>query len=558
MKSPVRNPFIFEGPVLRSDFIGRRHEVNLVLDRVSHTRASIAIAGERRIGKTSLMHYVANPDVVQHWNMDPSRSMFTYLDCGTVPQFSIARFWQTVLRKLDHSLRQNPDMEVLRGHIARLLETPEIVTQDIEFLLDDLGAAGFVWVLLLDEFEWLVRIDLENEGTTRDLLGGLRGLINHVPRVLSLIVATRQPLHDICRDIRFMGSPFYNSFVYVHLRPFQPHEADSLIQQMLHGTAICFTSEERLFLHELAGLHPLLLQAAAFCLFNAKASGAESSSLDLDAIRDQYARLVEHQFEDLWRWSQPREKLLLLALALDDPASAPWLESWVHERDSLLQRGLITKTGMQDYRPFSSVFRQWLLDNDYRLVDDPFKRWAKENGHEQWMVQYAQLQPEQEISPTTAKPSKRAPASPVIFISYSHMDRKYKDALLRHLRILEGAELVEDIWTDDTIAAGENWEARINEAIARAQVAIFLISADSLNSAFIRSREIPELLRRRESEGLVVIPVVARPCAWERVSWLRSMQVRPTDGSPLSRAGGRHLDKDLALLADEIARLLLR
>ena len=149
---------------------------------------------------------------------------------------------------------------------------------------------------------------------------------------------------------------------------------------------------------------------------------------------------------------------------------------------------------MQDYRPFSSVFRQWLLDNDYRLVDDPFKRWAKENGHEQWMVEYAHLQPEQEISPITAKPSKRAAASPVIFISYSHMDRKYKDALLRHLRILEGAELVEDIWTDDTIAAGENWEARINEAIARAQVAIFLISADSLNSAFIRSREIPDLI----------------------------------------------------------------
>jgi hypothetical protein len=213
---------------------------------------------------------------------------------------------------------------------------------------------------------------------------------------------------------------------------------------------------------------------------------------------------------------------------------------------------------MQDYRPFSSVFRQWLLDNDYRLVDEPFKRWARENGHEQWMVEYAYLQPEQKLSPTTEKPIKRATASPVIFISYSHMDRKYKDALLQHLRILEGAELVEDIRTDDTIPAGANWEAHINQAIAHAHVAIFLISVDSLNSAFIRSREIPELLRRRESEGLVVIPVVARPCAWKRVSWLRSMQVRPTDGSPLSRDDGLHLDEDLALLADEIARLLLR
>lgn len=282
---------------------------------------------------------------------------------------------------------------------------------------------------------------------------------------------------------------------------------------MLTGTDVRFTSEDRLFLFGLAGLHPLLLQAAAFCLFNAKVSGTESQSLDLDAIRDQYARLVEHQFEDLWRWSQPREKLVLLALALGDPASASWLEHWVFERESLLQRGLMAKTGIKNYGLFSSVFRQWLLDNDYRLVDDSFKRWAKENGHEQWMVEYAYLQPE--TTPLAIKPSKSAKPSPVIFISYSHVDRSYKDALLKHLRVLEGAELVEDVWTDDAIAAGEDWETHINEAIVRAQAAIFLISADSLNSAFIRSKEIPELLRRREAEGLWVIPVVARPCCLE-------------------------------------------
>jgi hypothetical protein len=557
VKSPIHNPFIFEGPVPRGNFIGRKHEVNLVLDRVSsNTRGSIALVGERRIGKTSLMHYVANPDVVQHWNLDPSRSIFTYLDCGTVPQFSTTRFWQTVLRKLDRSLRQDSSTEVLRDDINKLVRAQEIVTQDIEFLLDDLHAAGFVWVLLLDEFEWLIRTDVENEATTRDLLGGLRGLMNHVPRVLSLIVATRQPLHEICREIRFMGSPFYNSFVYVHLRPFQPEEAESLIQQMLTSTDVRFTSEDRIFLFELAGLHPLLLQTAAFCLFNAKAGGAESTSLDLDAIRDQYAHLVEHQFEDLWRWSQPREKLVLLALALGDRASANWLRDWGYERELLLQRGLTIKIGSKEYTLFSLVFRQWLLDNDYRLVDEPLKRWAKENGYEQWMVEYAYLQPEQKPTPATKKSVNRAAASPVIFISYSHKDRKYKDALLQQLRVLEGAEIVEDVWTDDTITAGEDWEAHINRAIADAQVAIFLISADSLNSPFIRAKEIPELLRRRESEGLLVIPVVARPCAWKTVSWLRSMQVRPIDGKPLSRDGDLHLDEDLALLADEIARLL--
>ncbi|MGH8476366.1 MAG: hypothetical protein ACRER2_11455 [Methylococcales bacterium] len=158
------------------------------------------------------------------------------------------------------------------------------MTQDIEFLLDDLATDGFVWILLLDEFEWLIRTDHENEALTRDLLGGLRGLMNHASRVLSLIVATRQPLHEICREIRFMGSPFYNSFVYVHLRPFKPDEAESLIQQMLEGSHVHFTEDDKAFLHELAGLQPLLLQAAAFCLFNAKA-GAPANPKSWTAAR---------------------------------------------------------------------------------------------------------------------------------------------------------------------------------------------------------------------------------------------------------------------------------
>ncbi len=550
---PPHNPFIFESPVTGPHFIGREREVNLVLDRISnHSRGSIALAGERRIGKTSLLHTISSSDVISRWNMDTAKSIFVYLDCGSIPRFSMSQFWQTVLRKLNQQLKRIADTESLRSTIATLVNGPDIVTQDIEFLLDDLDEAGWVWVLSLDEFEWLIRLDIENESLTRDLLGGLRALMNHVPRVLSLIVATRQPLHELCQDIRCMGSPFYNSFVYVHLRPFQADEAERLLAQRLDGTSVWFTTEERAFLYTLAGRHPLLLQAAAFCLFNAKAADGDSS--DLASIREQFASLVGHQFEDLWRWSTPREKLLLLALALDDPSSVGWLLRWAHERESLSLRGLIAESKNQGLRLFSEVFRQWLLDNDYRLLDDGFKRWAKDKGHGQWLVEYAYLPP---VSTGQVQPPQATkPKAPVIFISYSHQDRKYKDALAQHLRVLQGSELVEQVWDDALIAAGEDWEMHIGQAIAKAQVAIFLISADALNSDFIRRKEIPELLRRRQEEGLLLMPVITRPCAWKTVEWLRKLQVRPVEGKPLSRDADRFLDEDLAALAEEVARLL--
>ena len=72
-------------------------------------------------------------------------------------------------------------------------------------------------------------------------------------------------------------------------------------------------------------------------------------------------------------------------------------------------------------------------------------------------------------------------AQSVVFISYSHKDEREKDKLLAHLGILRHAGLI-GLWSDDQIGAGVDWEQKIREAMAQAQVAILLISANFLNS----------------------------------------------------------------------------
>jgi len=144
---------------------------------------------------------------------------------------------------------------------------------------------------------------------------------------------------------------------------------------------------------------------------------------------------------------------------------------------------------------------------------------------------------------------------PIVFIGYSHKDEEEKEQLLSHLGILRHAGLI-DLWSDDQIGAGADWEAEISWAIARARVAVLLISANFLTSDFILRKEVPELLKRRQSEGLIVFPVIARDCAWQTVDWLRQMKIRPQNARPVWGDRGSHIDEDLAVIVREIAGII--
>jgi formylglycine-generating enzyme required for sulfatase activity len=140
-----------------------------------------------------------------------------------------------------------------------------------------------------------------------------------------------------------------------------------------------------------------------------------------------------------------------------------------------------------------------------------------------------------------------------VFICYSHADREWKDRLVRHLKVFERQREL-TVWHDDVIEAGADWRANIERAIDTADVAVFLISVDSLTSEFIQSVELAALLERRAQEGLRLVPVLVRACAWESIPWLARLQHRPS-GRALSAGSAHQVDTDLAAIATEIASL---
>lgn len=138
-----------------------------------------------------------------------------------------------------------------------------------------------------------------------------------------------------------------------------------------------------------------------------------------------------------------------------------------------------------------------------------------------------------------------------VFISYSHKDEAWKDRLVSHLRVLE-LEGALDVWDDRQIAAGDDWRPAIEEAIARARVAILIVSKDFLTSRFIREQELKKILAGRLEGRLRVVPLIAEPCAWQAVGVLQGIEARPRDGRPLSAGNEHQIDTDLSELAVEV------
>ncbi|MCX6583812.1 MAG: TIR domain-containing protein [Candidatus Aminicenantes bacterium] len=110
-----------------------------------------------------------------------------------------------------------------------------------------------------------------------------------------------------------------------------------------------------------------------------------------------------------------------------------------------------------------------------------------------------------------------------IFISYSHKDTGFKDLLVEQLKVLE-LEGFCDLWEDSRIQTGSDWKPEIEKAIDEADIAVLMVSAGFLTSPFIRGKEVPPILERREKEGLKVLPLFVKPCQWKEVQWLEKIQ----------------------------------
>jgi hypothetical protein len=138
-----------------------------------------------------------------------------------------------------------------------------------------------------------------------------------------------------------------------------------------------------------------------------------------------------------------------------------------------------------------------------------------------------------------------------VFVSYSHYDRYWLDRLKLHLAILERRKLVH-VWSDTRIGVGAEWQKEIENALSESLAAVLLVSPGFLASGFIWNDEMPRILAHSD-DGMYVLPLIARPCAWRVAPELAGLQARPLDERALSLGTDAEVDRDLAEFTYELA-----
>jgi TIR domain len=141
-----------------------------------------------------------------------------------------------------------------------------------------------------------------------------------------------------------------------------------------------------------------------------------------------------------------------------------------------------------------------------------------------------------------------------IFISYAHKDsRKWLDSLVGHLAPLKQKGV--EIWTDREISPGDRFHDEIQNALAKAQVAVLLVTPAFLESPYIQNHELRNMLQAAESEGLVIFWIPVRPSSYEQ-SDIAPFQAAHPPSKPLSGLRGAERDQALVTIASKLADAL--
>lgn len=119
-----------------------------------------------------------------------------------------------------------------------------------------------------------------------------------------------------------------------------------------------------------------------------------------------------------------------------------------------------------------------------------------------------------------------------VFVSYSHADAEHLLRLKVHLRPFERKGQV-NLWVDTQIKPGQKWRAEIEAALNRSAVAVLLVSADFLASDFVVESELPVLLKAAQEEGVSILPVILKPCAFSATKEISQFQAVNAPSAPL-------------------------
>jgi AAA+ ATPase superfamily predicted ATPase len=198
--NPYLNRVAIKDP---KQFFGRTKEVAKIFSRIGASRPqSISVVGERRIGKSSLLYFINNPEVRASFVDRPESYAFAFIDLQQKRRLTLTEFFKELFTLLaketgDSSLTSlDPAFDTLRD------------------VLENFRRDGRKLVVLFDEFDAITA----NRAFDLEFYSFLRSVANNYD--VAYVTSSARDLQELCHTQLIADSPFFNIFTNVFLRAF--------------------------------------------------------------------------------------------------------------------------------------------------------------------------------------------------------------------------------------------------------------------------------------------------------------------------------------------------
>ena len=120
-----------------------------------------------------------------------------------------------------------------------------------------------------------------------------------------------------------------------------------------------------------------------------------------------------------------------------------------------------------------------------------------------------------------------------LFYAYSTADARHRDQFEKQLQALKQRGALTG-WESRSIAPGGAWRREVSPHVGKADVILFLMSADLLASGYLDGPEVASALKRQRDGEARVMTVLLRP-ANIKSSVVAHLPTLPRDGKPVTR-----------------------
>lgn len=145
-----------------------------------------------------------------------------------------------------------------------------------------------------------------------------------------------------------------------------------------------------------------------------------------------------------------------------------------------------------------------------------------------------------------SKPKERSQ----IFISYSHRDKEWLQKFQVMLKPAIRKQKI-TVWDDTWIKVGAKWRDTIENALAKAKIAVLMVSPNFLASDFIAEHELPPLLEAAEKDGVIIIWIYLSDCMYE-LTEIESYQAAHDISRPLDNLSPSELNSAIKSICKQI------